>query len=130
MLPSISAEPGLQDHAGNFVGEDQAMIWFEHPTVCVIGSTAAIIQRELFGQEHLQNTFGPTEAHSIEKRVEYLEHTLMPLDRCQKMMVRALDRLNNGKGRTTSPTVAIGQAGQVNVNGSVSNTIEIARSNN
>ena len=36
MLPSISAEPGLQDHAGNFVGEDQAMIWFEHPPICVI----------------------------------------------------------------------------------------------
>ena len=59
MLPSISAEPGLQDHAGNFVGEDQAMIWFEHPTGCVIGSTAAIIQKELFGQERFRTPLVP-----------------------------------------------------------------------
>lgn len=81
-----------------------------------IGSTAAVVQRELFGQEPLQSTYGPSEADSIERRVQYLEQTLLPLlDRCQKMMIRALDRLDRRRGQSGTPTVAIGAAGQVNI---------------
>lgn len=81
-----------------------------------IGSTAAVVQRELFGQEPLQGTLGPNEADSIERRIQYMEQTLLPLlDRCQKMMIRALDRLDRRRSPNGSPTVAIGLAGQVNI---------------
>jgi len=81
-----------------------------------IGSTAAVVGRELFGQEPLRTTFGRSEAESIERRVEYLEQTLLPLlDRCQKMMIRALDRLDSRRSQSRAPTVAIATAGQVNI---------------
>jgi hypothetical protein len=81
-----------------------------------IGSTAAVVQRELFGQEPLQSTYGRSEADLIERRVEYLEQTLLPLlDRCQRMMIRALDRLDGRRSQNGAPSVAIGAAGQVNI---------------
>jgi hypothetical protein len=81
-----------------------------------VGSTSFVIERELFGQEPLQTSHGHREAIEIEKRVKHLEETLIPLlDRAQRMMVRALDRLAIRHSGTTNHTIAIGLAGQVNV---------------
>ncbi len=87
-----------------------------------IGSTAFIVQRELFGQEPLETSHGYGEAMVIEKRVEQLEQTLMPLlDRAQRMMIRALDRLETRRSGKSQAGISIGIAGQVNV-GSVVRT--------
>ncbi|MGB9143820.1 MAG: hypothetical protein WCB71_16655 [Aestuariivirga sp.] len=90
-----------------------------------IGSTAFVVQRELFGQEPLESTHGYGEAMVIEKRVEQLEQALMPLlDRAQRMMIRALDRLEAKRCGKPNTLVSIGTAGQVNVGSKVHNDID------
>jgi hypothetical protein len=89
-----------------------------------IGSTACIVQRELFGQEPLESSHGYGEALKIEKCVEQLEQTLIPLlDRAQRMMIRALDRLDTRRSGKPGAVVSIGKAGQVNVGSAVHNDI-------
>lgn len=81
-----------------------------------IGSTALVVQRELFGQEPLEMLHGYGEAMEIEKRVHQLEQVFMPLlDRAQRMMIRALDRLQATRCERPNTVVSIGAAGQVNV---------------
>jgi hypothetical protein len=54
-----------------------------------------------------------------------LEQTLMPLlDRAQRMMIRALDRLEARRCGMTNTMVSIGTAGQVNVGGNVRNVLD------
>lgn len=87
-----------------------------------IGSTAFVVQRELFGQEPLESTHGYGEAMIIEKRVEQLEQVLMPLlDRAQRMMIRSLDRLEARRSVKNGSVVSIGRAGQVNLSSNVQN---------
>ena len=87
-----------------------------------IGSTAFIVQRELFGQEPLATSHGYGEEMVIEKRVEQLEQSLMPLlDRAQRMMIRALDRLETRRSGKALASISITRAGQVNVGSSVLN---------
>jgi hypothetical protein len=90
-----------------------------------IGSTAFVVQRELFGQEPLERTYGYTESMDIERRVEQLEQVLMPLlDRAQRMMIRALDRLEARRYARPNTLVSIGTAGQVNVGSKVRNVLD------
>lgn len=90
-----------------------------------IGSTAFVVQRELFGQEPLETFHGYGEAMEIEKRVNQLEQVIMPLlDRAQRMMIRALDRLEARRCGKPNTLVSIGTAGQVNVGSKVRNVLD------
>jgi hypothetical protein len=90
-----------------------------------IGSTALVVQRELFGQEPLESSHGYGEAMQIEKRVNQLEQVIMPLlDRAQRMMIRALDRLEARRCGKPNTLVSIGTAGQVNVGSKVRNVLD------
>lgn len=87
-----------------------------------IGSTSLILKRELFGQEPLEDSHGHAGAMAIEARVEQLEQKLMPLlDRYQRMMIRATDRLEARRNTKPPANISIGKAGQVNVGSAVKN---------
>ncbi len=88
-----------------------------------IGNLCLVVERELFGQAPLNEIHGPTVGDSLEKQIARLEHQLMPLaDRCQRMMARCLAYLYPPRRKTAqSPTVAVGQADQVNVGSAVLN---------
>ena len=87
-----------------------------------IGSTSLIIQSDLYGQQPLEESHGHTAAMAIERRVEQLELTLMPLlDRAQRMMIRAIDRLEARRSGKSIGNISIGSACQVNVGGVVDN---------
>lgn len=89
-----------------------------------IGSVSLIVQRELYGQEPLETAHGHVEAMVIEQRVEQLEQTLMPiLDRVQRMMIRALDRLEARRNGKPQGNISIASAGQINVGCAVNNEI-------
>ena len=89
-----------------------------------IGSTSLVVQPELFGQEPLVASHGYAESMVIERRVEQLQQNLMPLlDRAQRMMIRALDRLEARRSGKSIGNISISSAGQVNVGSAVSNQI-------
>ena len=86
------------------------------------GSLCLVVDRQLFGQLPLDEVLGPSEANEVNSQVERLEHTLLPLlDRAQRMLIRALDRLEARRSSKSSATVSIGKAGQVNVGSNVEN---------
>ena len=61
----------------------------------------------------------------IEKRVKQLEQAFMPLlDRAQRMMIRALDRLEARRCGKPNTVVSIGTAGQVNVGSNLHNDLD------
>jgi hypothetical protein len=81
-----------------------------------IGSLCLVIERELFGQRSLDDVLGSTEAAEVGAKIERLEQTLLPaLDRAQRMLLRATDRLDARKSGKPNAVVSIGNAGQVNV---------------
>jgi hypothetical protein len=89
-----------------------------------IGSTSLVVNRELFGQEPLTEAYGSFEADRIGKKVEKLESTVMPLlDRAQRMLIRAVDRLEGRRNGPPERGVSIGSAGQVNVGSPVRNVV-------
>ena len=110
--------------AGDYMLADSAILAYRNLLRIQgwIGSTAFVVQRELFGQEPLETSYGYTEAMAIERRVEQLERALMPLlDRSQKMLIRALDRLQARRSGSSMSAISIGKAGQVNIGGAVNN---------
>lgn len=87
-----------------------------------IGSLCLVIERELFGQRSLDAVLGSTEAADVNVQVERLEQALLPaLDRAQRMLLRALDRLETRGCGKASATVSISMAGQVNLGSNVQN---------
>lgn len=73
-------------------------------------------ERQLFGQLSLSDVVGGAEANEVARQLEDVERRLIPLlERCQRMMNRALDRLN--QEGSSSTRVTVGFAGQVNVKG-------------
>lgn len=87
-----------------------------------VGSLCLVIQRELFDQRSLDDVLGSPEAAEVNGQVERLEQTLLPaLDRAQRMLLRALDRLEARKSGNHSATISIGNAGQINVGSNVQN---------
>lgn len=87
-----------------------------------IGSLSLQIQRDLFGQNSLSDLDGGSLAADVENNARRLEATLLPLlERCQRMMLRALDRLEARSSRGTGVALNIAQAGQVNVGAIVAN---------
>lgn len=84
----------------------------------LINNSLMETERHLFGQLSLDEVLGQTEAKEVERILEDVEQRLMPLlERCQRMMNRALDRLN-WRRRVRQPNVSIGVAAQVNVGSS------------
>lgn len=72
-------------------------------------------ERHLFGQTSLDEVLGQTEAREVARILGEVEQKLLPLlERCQRMMNKALDRLGSKSGLTRA-SVSIGVAGQVNV---------------
>ena len=89
-----------------------------------VGSTSLIVQSELFGQEPLEAIHGNVAAMVIEGRVDQLQQTLMPLlDRAQRMMICAIDRLAASRNGKPHGSITVGKAGQVNVGSVVNNQI-------
>lgn len=87
-----------------------------------LGSTCTLIERELFGQLSLEEVLGSAEAREVNVQVAHLEHTLLPAhDRAQRMLLRALDRLEARKSGKSSATISIGSAGQVNLANNIQN---------
>lgn len=87
-----------------------------------IGSLCLVVERELFGQRSLDDVIGSTEAAEVNVQVERLEQILLPaLDRCHRMLIRALDRLEARKSGKPSASISIGSAGQVNLASNIQN---------
>ena len=87
-----------------------------------IGSLCLVIERELFGQGSLDAVLGSAEIEEVNVQVDRLEQTLLPaLDRAQRMLLRATDRLEARRTGRTSAGITIGKAGQVNVASNVQN---------
>ncbi len=81
-----------------------------------IGSLSLQVQRDLFGQDSLSDLDGGSLAADVENNVRRLEATLLPLlERCQRMMTRAFDRLEARRSRGTGVAMNIVQSGQVSV---------------
>jgi hypothetical protein len=83
-----------------------------------LGSLCLEAERGLFGQISPDAVLDSQELRQVQAAVEKIEHQLLPiLERTQRMLCRALDRLET-RGRVGRSTgVSIGVAGQVNVNG-------------
>ena len=89
-----------------------------------IGSVCLLIERELFGQRSMDDILGASETAEVIAQVERLEQTLLPaLDRAHRMLIRALDRLEQQGSSKGSATVSIGKAGQVNVGSNMGNLV-------
>jgi hypothetical protein len=86
-----------------------------------IDSICLTVERQLFGQETLQENHGERVGNRIEEQIRDLENKLMPLlHRSQKMLHSALAKLENRSKRTIG-SVAVGKAGQVNIGSAVQN---------
>ncbi len=95
----------------------------------LIGDLALQVEAEFFGQESPTATFKRQYGHGavtglrVEDSLQRIGEQLLPLmDRSQRMFVRALRELR----RPQAPSVAIAQAGQVNVGTVQQNTAQIA----
>lgn len=81
----------------------------------LLNSALMETERQLFGQLSLNEVLGQAEAGEVVRILEEVEQKFMPLlERCQRMMNRALDRLGitPSSNRTN---LSIGIAGQVNL---------------
>jgi hypothetical protein len=85
-----------------------------------IGDLALVIEHELFGEESLKinlcGQFGPQfNGFSVEEHLQRLREQLLPLcERVNRQLLQHLQALQRPRPGS-SPTVAIGRAGQVNV---------------
>jgi len=81
----------------------------------LINSALMETERQLFGQASLESVLGPSDAAGVARVLQDVEQKLVPLlEKCQKMMTRALDRLGPRR-RENQASVSVGIAGQVNV---------------
>ena len=86
----------------------------------LINSALLETERQLFGQASLESVLGSSEAAEVTRILQEVEQKLFPLlERCQRMMNRALDRLSvaNGHRRSGHISGGAGVAVQVNVGG-------------
>lgn len=81
-----------------------------------IGSICMEVERTLFGQTAAEVVIGRVEAEEVLARLERLGEKLLPsLERSQRMLFRALDRVEPSRKSTKAAQVSVGVAGQVNV---------------
>jgi hypothetical protein len=92
-----------------------------------IGSLCLTVERELFGQAPLNELHGHTVGEQLTQQIARLEEVLMPLlERCHRMMARSFAHLESRRRQSVpSTSVAINQAGQVNVDRAVLNASQI-----
>lgn len=82
----------------------------------LINSSLMETERQLFGQNSLQDVLGQVEAAEVSRILAEIEQKLIPLlEKSNKMMIRALDRLSASCRLRGDAKVHIGVAGQVNV---------------
>jgi hypothetical protein len=89
-----------------------------------IGNICLVVERELFGQEPLNELHGPQVGEKLADDLRRLENQMFPLlDRAHRMMMRSLvyldGRLRGGK----AGTVTVEKAGQVNIASAVENQL-------
>jgi hypothetical protein len=74
------------------------------------------VERTLFGQTSAEAVIERAEAEDVLALLEKLEEKLLPsLERSQRMLFRALDRIEPSRRNTRAAQVSVGVAGQVNV---------------
>ena len=69
-----------------------------------IGNLSLVVERDLFGQEPLNEIHGPTVGGRLEDQLRRLAEAIMPLqERAARMMMRSLEALRSGPnaGRQT-----------------------------
>ncbi len=95
-----------------------------------IGNLCLVVERELFGQESLNEIHGPTTGKKLTQEISRLEEVLMPLlERCHRVMARSFAVLEARRSKgAPSASVVVGQAGQVNVDCTVKTEVETRRS--
>lgn len=87
-----------------------------------VGNLCLVVERELFGQEPLNQIHGPGVGKRMTEELNRLEHTFMPLlERCHRMIARSSAHLEVRRGRATSRSVSVARAEQVNVDCAVLN---------
>jgi hypothetical protein len=87
-----------------------------------IDSICLVVERELFGQEPLNEIHGFNIGDKLEDQIRNLENQILPLlHRNQKMLMSALGQLNKRHGRSAGNTVSVNRAQQVNVSSAVLN---------
>lgn len=85
-----------------------------------LGSASLEFERGMFGHRRPEEVLGTAEVEEASRVLEKIEHSLLPLlERSQRMLIRALDRIDRRRVRRSMPDISIGIAGQVNVNGRV-----------
>lgn len=97
----------LHATAGEVMMIDAAIIGYYNMlrTQRWIGNLSLVVERELFGQEPLNEIHGPTVGNRLEEQLGRLAEVMMPLqDRAARMMMRSLEALRSGpngeKGRS------------------------------
>lgn len=81
----------------------------------LLNSALMETERQLFGQLSLNEVLGQAEAAEVARILGDVEQKLLPLlERCQRMMNRALDRLGE-RPNSSRTSLSIGVAGQVNL---------------
>lgn len=77
-----------------------------------LGSLCLEVERELFGQMNQSSA----DLHEIETMISRIQEKILPmLERCERMLCRALDGIETRKRSKSGASVSIGVAGQVNV---------------
>ena len=118
-LLSDIEQPTMIDH----MHADSAILAYRHMLRIQewIDSICLTVERQLFGQEPLQEIHGEKVGDKLEKQLRKLENDLMPLlHRCQKMLHAAIAKLET-RSAATKGTVSVRQARQVNIGSAVQN---------
>jgi hypothetical protein len=88
-----------------------------------IGSLCLTVERELFGQAPLDRLQGHAVGKQLTEQIARLEEVMMPLlERCHRMTARSIAHLDSRRAKLATPSVTVGQAGQVNVDCAIMNT--------
>jgi len=89
-----------------------------------IGNLCLVVERDLFGQEPLNQFHGATVGAQLEQKLRRLEEHLLLLERCHRMMARSFAHLEARRSKGHTPaSVTVGQAAQVNVECAVMNKV-------
>jgi hypothetical protein len=87
-----------------------------------IGNLCLVVERELFGQEPLNELHGPQVGEKLADDLRRLENQMFPLlDRAHRMMMRSLVYLDGRTRGGKAGTVTVERAGQVNIGSAIEN---------
>jgi len=87
-----------------------------------IDNLCLVVERELFGQEPLNQYHGHTVGKKLTEEIRRLEEVMMPLlERSHRMMAKSFAYLEGRRGKAPTTSVTVAQASQVNVDCAVVN---------